>query len=275
MTDTSSGWVDGAQSRNTVRGRRLLDRLEQRVGRGLGEPVGVLDQHDLPAAQRRRRPAVSTIARISWTAIDSPSGTTMCTSAWVRERTVWQPGQTPQPIPSRSHCSAAAKARAATDRPEPGGPVNSQACVIEPGRGRLAQHDPVRGRGGVPQRLDGPGLADDLVPDGHRTGPGRCPRSGCAGVVGWRHSTGGTSVGPGRSPATPTGGTAAPGGGTGAAVAPGPVRDRRLRQRSGLPAAASAGTGRWAASRARQPLAGRQPDVVATVSGLPPASTTR
>jgi hypothetical protein len=55
----------------------------------------------------------------------------MWTSAWVRERTVWQPAHSPQPTPSRSHCSAAANARAATERPEPGGPVNSQACVIE------------------------------------------------------------------------------------------------------------------------------------------------
>ena len=31
------------------------------------------------------------------------------------------------------HCNAAAKVRAATDLPEPGGPVNNQACVIEPG----------------------------------------------------------------------------------------------------------------------------------------------
>ena len=44
--------------------RRLLDRLEQRVGRLLGEPVGVLDDDDLPASERRaaggagrRRPA--------------------------------------------------------------------------------------------------------------------------------------------------------------------------------------------------------------------------
>ena len=53
VTDTSSGWVDGAHSRNTVCGARLLDRLEQRVRRALGEPVGVLDQHDLEAAGGR------------------------------------------------------------------------------------------------------------------------------------------------------------------------------------------------------------------------------
>jgi adenylate cyclase len=37
-------------------------------------------------------------------------------------------GQTPQPC--RSHSSAAANARAALERPEPGGPVNSQAEVM-------------------------------------------------------------------------------------------------------------------------------------------------
>ena len=43
-------------------------------------------------------------------------------------RTWWQDGHRPQPPYGQS--SAAANARAATDRPEPGGPVNSQAWVI-------------------------------------------------------------------------------------------------------------------------------------------------
>jgi adenylate cyclase len=38
----------------------------------------------------------------------------------------------PQPgSPSEVHCSAAAKHTAATDRPDPGGPVISHACVME------------------------------------------------------------------------------------------------------------------------------------------------
>ena len=45
--------------------------------------------------------------------------------------TVWQAAHSPQPW--RGHCSAAANARAATERPEPGGPVNSQAWVIAAG----------------------------------------------------------------------------------------------------------------------------------------------
>lgn len=61
---------------------------------------------------------------------------TTSTSACVPTRAVWQPSQKPQPgmPPSArsglTHWRAAAKARAAVDRPEPGGPVNSHACVI-------------------------------------------------------------------------------------------------------------------------------------------------
>ena len=43
-----------------------------------------------------------------------------------------QDGQCPQPW--LSHSSADAKDRAATDRPDPGGPVNSHACVMPPAR---------------------------------------------------------------------------------------------------------------------------------------------
>ena len=45
---------------------------------------------------------------------------------------VWQAGHWPQPgiSPPVVHCSAAANARAATERPEPGGPVNSQAWFM-------------------------------------------------------------------------------------------------------------------------------------------------
>src|ERR1700685_841159 len=53
-----------------------------------------------------------------------------CVPAW----TCRQDGHEPQP--PDGHSSAAAKARAATDRPDPGGPVNSHAWVIAPGPGR-------------------------------------------------------------------------------------------------------------------------------------------
>ena len=123
-------------------------RLQQRVRRRLGESVGVLDHHDLPATERRTAAAVATTARISATEIDSPSGTTDRTSGWLRLSTVWHAEHSPQPgRPAAQHCRAAASARAATDRPEPGGPVNSQACVIAPGGHVLPRHDRSRGGG--------------------------------------------------------------------------------------------------------------------------------
>ena len=69
-----------------------------------------------------------TRARTSLTRMDSVLVLTMSTSAWVPASTVWHASQSPQP--PRGHCSAAANARAALDRPDPGGPVNSQACVM-------------------------------------------------------------------------------------------------------------------------------------------------
>ena len=52
-------------------------------------------------------------------------------------KTWWHEGHSPQP--PDGHSSAAAKARAATERPDPGGPVNSQAWVIAPGSGRTPE----------------------------------------------------------------------------------------------------------------------------------------
>ena len=78
-----------------------------------------------------RRDAIWTIARISSTPMDSPSGMTRRTSACVPAIVVVQARHSPQPgTPGDVHCKAAAKHSAATERPEPGGPVISQACVI-------------------------------------------------------------------------------------------------------------------------------------------------
>ena len=78
-----------------------------------------------------RRAASWTRARMLSTLIDRPSVATTVTSAWVPSSAVRHSWHTPQP-PS-GHCSAAAKARAATERPDPGGPVNSQAWVMAVG----------------------------------------------------------------------------------------------------------------------------------------------
>ena len=75
--------------------------------------------------------AVITSARTSSFAIESLSVATTVTSGWVPERVVRQARHCPQPLPS-SHCRVAAKARAAVERPEPGGPVTNQACAREP-----------------------------------------------------------------------------------------------------------------------------------------------
>src|SRR5947208_3267703 len=76
------------------------------------------------------RAEVCTSARISATEMDRPSGSTTRTSACVPASVVWQPLHSPQPGGVSVHSTAAANARAATVRPEPGGPVNSHACVI-------------------------------------------------------------------------------------------------------------------------------------------------
>ncbi|BBY81605.1 hypothetical protein MPUL_27630 [Mycolicibacterium pulveris] len=53
------------------------------------------------------------------------------TSAWVPAIVVVQARQVPQPgTPSEVHCNAAAKHNAATERPDPGGPVISHAWVM-------------------------------------------------------------------------------------------------------------------------------------------------
>ena len=58
---------------------------------------------------------------------------TLRTSACVPAIVVTHALHCPQPgSPSAVHCSAAAKLTAATDRPDPGGPVINQACVIVP-----------------------------------------------------------------------------------------------------------------------------------------------
>ncbi|ETB42396.1 hypothetical protein O974_20340, partial [Mycobacterium avium 11-0986] len=130
---TSSGSTDGAHSRNTVDGGGSSTTFSSAlaapsVNRSASSITTICQ---FPVAGRRA--AICTIARISSTPIDRPSGTTRRTSAWVPARVVVQAWQRPQPgSPSAVHCSAAAKHSAATERPDPGGPVISQACVIVP-----------------------------------------------------------------------------------------------------------------------------------------------
>ena len=77
-----------------------------------------------------------------------------------------QDGHWPQPW--FAHSSAAANARAATDRPEPGGPVNSQACVIAE-RGLGGRRG--RGTGRCSGELGDDGLLANQVAEHGCSGP--------------------------------------------------------------------------------------------------------
>ena len=99
------------------------------------------------SAERRTR------SRTSSTPIESLSVRTTVTSAWLPASTVWHEWQVPQPGGCSSHCSAAAKATAALERPEPGGPVKRNAWLMPWPGGRAAE------------RLDRPALADQRGPD--------------------------------------------------------------------------------------------------------------
>ncbi len=129
----SSGSTDGAHSRNTVDGGGSSTTFSS----ALAAPSVSRSASSITTICQRavlgRRDAICTMERISLTPIDRPSGMTRRTSAWVPAIAVVQSRHSPQPgTPSEVHCSAAAKHSAATDRPEPGGPVNNQACVMLP-----------------------------------------------------------------------------------------------------------------------------------------------
>ncbi|CDQ47237.1 hypothetical protein BN1047_05156 [Mycolicibacterium neoaurum] len=136
----SSGSTDGAQSRNTVD----CGGSSTTFSRALAAPsvsrsassTTTICQRPVPG----RREAICTISRISLTAIDSPSGMIRRTSACVPAIVVVHARHSPQPgTPSEVHCRAAAKHTAATERPDPGGPVINQAWVIPPAVSALCE----------------------------------------------------------------------------------------------------------------------------------------
>ena len=127
----STSSTDGAQSSHTVRGvgssialsRTLLVRSASRSASSTTRTC-----HRPPdgwVAARPTRLRTSLIRKLT------PSVRTTSTSAWVPASAVWQDAHSPHP--PRGHCSAAANARAAVERPDPGGPVNSQAWVMPAG----------------------------------------------------------------------------------------------------------------------------------------------
>ena len=127
----SSGSTEGAHSRNTVDGGGSSTTLSKAfaapsVSRSASS-ITTICQRPVPG----RREAICTMVRIASTPIDRPSGTMRRTSAWVPAIVVVQARHSPHPgAPSDVHCRAAAKHSAATERPDPGGPVISQAWVI-------------------------------------------------------------------------------------------------------------------------------------------------
>ena len=123
VATTSSGV--GAQSTQTVRGAgssMLFSKASapRSVTRSASSTTITCQRPSVGLIAARR-----TRSRTSSTPIDNISVRTSVTSGWAPDSTVRQSLHSPQP-PKR-HCSAAAKARAALDRPDPGGPVNSQA----------------------------------------------------------------------------------------------------------------------------------------------------
>jgi len=130
VTTTSSG--EGAHSSHTVcSGGSSMDlsrTLEVRSTIRSASSTMTMRQRPWEAD----RDAVATRSRTSWMLITTFSVLTVVTSGCVPASVMRQPLQVPQPVPS-SHWRAAANARAATDRPEPGGPVNSHACVMARG----------------------------------------------------------------------------------------------------------------------------------------------
>ncbi len=133
VIEMSSGSTDGAHSRNTVDGGGSSTTFSSAlaapsVSRSASS-ITTICQRPVPG----RRDAICTMLRIESTPMDSPSGMIRRTSACVPAIVVVQARHSPHPgVPSARHCSAAAKQRAATERPDPGGPVISHACVMIP-----------------------------------------------------------------------------------------------------------------------------------------------
>ena len=120
--------IVGAHSTKTARGGGSS------MARNRALPACSVSRSASSTMTTRQRPrsgaseTLRTSCRASATPYDRPSGATTVTSGWVPARTVWQSSHWPQP--PLGHCSAAANARAATERPEPGGPVSNHACVM-------------------------------------------------------------------------------------------------------------------------------------------------
>ena len=118
----------GAQSIQTVRGVGSSIALSSALA---ACSVSRSASSTISTCQRRptgERPLRRTRSRTSSTPIESFSVRISATSAWDPASTVRHSWHSPHPC-SR-HCSAAANATAALDRPDPGGPVNSHEWLM-------------------------------------------------------------------------------------------------------------------------------------------------
>ena len=118
----------GAQSNQTVRvpgsSIALRSALAADSVRRSASSMTTTRQPPIDGAQETRVRS----SRISSTLIDKPSVRIISTSGWPLVFALLQSVQVPQPL--LEQISAWAKATAADERPEPGGPVKSQAWVI-------------------------------------------------------------------------------------------------------------------------------------------------
>ena len=131
-TDRRQQVLDGRRAEHPHRAiGGLLDRLEQGVGGLLGEPVGVLDDHHLPAAadrgQRRTAYQVAHLVDADREPIGADDGDVGVAAGQDRCGTS---GRCRSPAAAPRTAGAAANATAAFDRPDPGGPVNRNAWLM-------------------------------------------------------------------------------------------------------------------------------------------------
>jgi len=131
VTTTSSG--DGAHSSHTVcgGGSSMDFRSTLEVRSTIRSASSTMTTRHRP--REAERAAVATSSRTSRMSMMTFSVLTEVTSGWEPDIASRQLLHVPHPGGDSSHCRAAAKARAATDRPEPGGPVNSHAWVMARG----------------------------------------------------------------------------------------------------------------------------------------------
>ena len=121
----------GAHSIHTVRSAGSSIALSsafhaRSVSRSASSTIMICQRRPTGARAERR-----TRSRISSTPIESFSVRITATSAWLPASTVWHWWHWPHPRSSgRSHCSAAANATAALDRPDPGGPVKRNEWLM-------------------------------------------------------------------------------------------------------------------------------------------------